>query len=114
MKWLGNLVLLGGILGTFFHYVRYGPRRVHDDQRMKTEMPRFSFAERAIHWLAALSFLYAALDRPGAVVAAAVLAGFGLRRRQHGAGLAPLGRSRFLARSRLHVSKLGRTDAAGC
>ncbi len=26
VKWLGNLVLLGGILGTFFHYVRYGPR----------------------------------------------------------------------------------------
>jgi formate dehydrogenase iron-sulfur subunit len=32
LKWLGNLVLLGGILGTFVHYVRYGPRRVHDDQ----------------------------------------------------------------------------------
>ena len=32
LKWLGNLVLVGGILGTFLHYVRYGPRRVHDDQ----------------------------------------------------------------------------------
>ena len=32
LKWVGNLVLLGGILGAFLHYVRYGPRRVHDDQ----------------------------------------------------------------------------------
>ncbi|MBI3667950.1 MAG: formate dehydrogenase subunit beta [Acidobacteria bacterium] len=31
LKWLGNLVLLGGILGTFFHYVRYGPRRYKDE-----------------------------------------------------------------------------------
>ncbi len=30
LKWLGNAVLLGGILGTFFHYVRYGPRRYKD------------------------------------------------------------------------------------
>jgi hypothetical protein len=30
LKWVGNLILLGGILGTFLHYVRYGPRRVHD------------------------------------------------------------------------------------
>jgi hypothetical protein len=26
LKWIGNLVLVGGILGTFFHYVRFGPR----------------------------------------------------------------------------------------
>ncbi|MBI3693982.1 MAG: formate dehydrogenase subunit beta [Acidobacteria bacterium] len=30
LKWIGNMVLLGGILGTFFHYVRYGPRRYKD------------------------------------------------------------------------------------
>ena len=30
LKWLGNAVLLGGILGTFFHYLRYGPRRYHE------------------------------------------------------------------------------------
>ncbi|MEZ5404178.1 MAG: formate dehydrogenase subunit beta [Bryobacteraceae bacterium] len=26
VKWLGSLVLAGGILGTFFHYVKYGPK----------------------------------------------------------------------------------------
>lgn len=26
VKWLGNLILAGGILATFFHYLRYGPR----------------------------------------------------------------------------------------
>jgi formate dehydrogenase beta subunit len=25
LKWLGNLALLGGIVGTVFHYLRYGP-----------------------------------------------------------------------------------------
>jgi len=30
LKWLGNLVLAGGVLGTFLHYLRYGPRS-HDD-----------------------------------------------------------------------------------
>jgi len=32
LKWLGNAILLGGILGTFFHYLRYGPRR-YDEVR---------------------------------------------------------------------------------
>ena len=31
VKWLGSLVFLGGILATFFHYVRYGPREYHDE-----------------------------------------------------------------------------------
>jgi hypothetical protein len=31
VKWLGTLVMLGGILGTFFHYVRYGPRVYRND-----------------------------------------------------------------------------------
>jgi len=31
LKWLGNLVFLGGILGAFFHYVRYGPKRERED-----------------------------------------------------------------------------------
>ncbi len=26
VKWLGTLVMAGGILGAFFHYVRYGPK----------------------------------------------------------------------------------------
>ncbi len=30
LKWVGNAVLLGGVLGTFFHYLRYGPRSYTD------------------------------------------------------------------------------------
>ena len=30
LKWLGNVVFLGGILGAFFHFVRYGPKREHE------------------------------------------------------------------------------------
>jgi hypothetical protein len=32
VKWLGASVFLGGILGTFFHYVRYGPREYSDEE----------------------------------------------------------------------------------
>ncbi|MEX2263608.1 MAG: formate dehydrogenase subunit beta [Bryobacteraceae bacterium] len=32
MKWIGNLVMVGGVLGAFFHYVRYGPRTYDDKQ----------------------------------------------------------------------------------
>ena len=46
-------------------------------------------------------FLYAALSRARALVPTAVLAGFDLWRRQHGAGLASLGRSALRAHSRL-------------
>jgi hypothetical protein len=27
LKWIGNVMLVGGILGAFFHYVRYGPKK---------------------------------------------------------------------------------------
>jgi formate dehydrogenase beta subunit len=33
VKWLGTMVMAGGILGTFFHYVRFGPREYKDDAR---------------------------------------------------------------------------------
>jgi formate dehydrogenase beta subunit len=29
LKWIGNIILIGGIFGAFFHYVRYGPKK-HD------------------------------------------------------------------------------------
>jgi len=29
VKWLGNTLLLGGILATLFHYLRYGPKESH-------------------------------------------------------------------------------------
>ncbi len=28
LKWLGNLAIIGGIIGTFLHYLRYGPKHV--------------------------------------------------------------------------------------
>lgn len=30
LKWTGSLLLLGGVLGTFFHYLRYGPKTYDD------------------------------------------------------------------------------------
>ena len=32
LKWLGNLVLVGGLAGAFVHYLRYGPKRYADDE----------------------------------------------------------------------------------
>ena len=42
-QWL----LIGGILGTFLHYLRYGPKRDRED-KMKPSSPiaRFSVTER--------------------------------------------------------------------
>jgi formate dehydrogenase beta subunit len=31
MKWIGNLLIVGGIVGTFVHYLRYGPKIVPED-----------------------------------------------------------------------------------
>ena len=31
VKWFGNLVLAGGVLGAFFHYLRYGPKPTGDE-----------------------------------------------------------------------------------
>jgi len=33
LKWIGNLAILGGIVGTFLHYLRYGPKRVPEDKK---------------------------------------------------------------------------------
>jgi len=30
LKWLGNLALIGGLVGLFAHYLRFGPK-VHDE-----------------------------------------------------------------------------------
>ena len=32
VKWLGNLLFTGGILGAFFHYLRYGPKPTGDEE----------------------------------------------------------------------------------
>ena len=31
LKWVGNLAILGGIVGTVLHYLRYGPKRVPEE-----------------------------------------------------------------------------------
>jgi formate dehydrogenase iron-sulfur subunit len=33
LKWIGSLALAGGVLGTFFHYLRYGPRTYDDAEK---------------------------------------------------------------------------------
>jgi formate dehydrogenase beta subunit len=30
LKWVGNAILLGGVLGAFLHYLRYGPKEVEE------------------------------------------------------------------------------------
>jgi len=30
LKWLGNLAMVGGILGIAAHYLRFGPKKEHD------------------------------------------------------------------------------------
>ena len=33
LKWLGNLAIIGGLVGTFMHYLRFGPKDVKKDSR---------------------------------------------------------------------------------
>ena len=35
LKWIGNLAIVGGILGTFVHYLRFGPKMVKEDAGAK-------------------------------------------------------------------------------
>jgi formate dehydrogenase beta subunit len=38
LKWIGNLAIVGGIIGTFLHYLRYGPKHAPvpaDDKKAK-------------------------------------------------------------------------------
>ncbi|HVP65026.1 MAG TPA: formate dehydrogenase subunit beta [candidate division Zixibacteria bacterium] len=42
LKWIGNLAILGGLIGTFIHYLRFGPKPVpHDDaEALKADASR--------------------------------------------------------------------------
>ena len=31
VKWIGNFVFIGAILGSFLHYLRFGPRTYSDE-----------------------------------------------------------------------------------
>ncbi|HEY6293774.1 MAG TPA: formate dehydrogenase subunit beta [Terriglobia bacterium] len=35
LKWLGNLAMLGGLVGVTLHYLRFGPKTVHDGEEEK-------------------------------------------------------------------------------
>lgn len=35
LKWVGNFAILGGIIGTFVHYLRFGPKQVPEDAHAK-------------------------------------------------------------------------------
>jgi hypothetical protein len=32
LKWLGNLAMIGGVVGIFVHYLRFGPKTVKEDE----------------------------------------------------------------------------------
>jgi hypothetical protein len=38
-KWIGNLAILGGIIGVTLHYLRFGPKRVEGDREQKGGQP---------------------------------------------------------------------------
>jgi formate dehydrogenase iron-sulfur subunit len=31
LKWLGNVAIIGGVIGTFIHYLRFGPKRIREN-----------------------------------------------------------------------------------
>jgi hypothetical protein len=31
LKWIGNLAIIGGLLGVVVHYLRYGPKPIPED-----------------------------------------------------------------------------------
>jgi formate dehydrogenase beta subunit len=35
LKWIGNLAIIGGIIGTFVHYLRYGPKHVPPEAKSR-------------------------------------------------------------------------------
>jgi hypothetical protein len=37
LKWLGNLAMIGGLVGMFVHFLRYGPKIVKEDQETARE-----------------------------------------------------------------------------
>jgi len=37
LKWLGNLAMIGGVVGVFVHYLRYGPKTVEEEKEIPRE-----------------------------------------------------------------------------
>jgi formate dehydrogenase beta subunit len=40
LKWIGNLAMLGGLVGLGVHYLRFGPKTVKEDDEIKKEGPQ--------------------------------------------------------------------------
>ena len=73
-KWIGNLAMAGGVLGVVLHYMRFGPKRVEEQEERKRRtimsapqaLPtsrkirilRYTLDERIHHWLAGLTYVY--------------------------------------------------------
>ena len=76
LKWLGNLAMVGGVIGLFAHYLRFGPKSrdpedmnpynqggtkavSHQEQILPHgHVLRYNFRERLAHWVAAFSYIY--------------------------------------------------------
>ena len=80
LKWLGNLAMIGGLVGLAVHYMRFGPKKeepiaptgseagmstIDTVPRPRTEtefdeelIPRYSMVERLNHWFGALTYGY--------------------------------------------------------
>jgi len=66
--------MVGGLIGLFVHYLRYGPKEREEERRNRTRersheracrpiLPygrvlRYPFWERLNHWIAAFSYIY--------------------------------------------------------
>ena len=77
LKWLGNAAMIGGLIGLFVHYLRFGPKSrearrsrspcteggtttvSHQEQLLPHgHILRYTFRERLVHWVAGFSYLY--------------------------------------------------------
>ena len=58
LKWLGNLAMIGGLIGVTLHYLRFGPKQVEEHGRC---ILRYTLVERVMHWIAALTYVYVLL-----------------------------------------------------
>jgi formate dehydrogenase beta subunit len=85
LKWIGNLAIVGGLLGLVVHYLRFGPKTLEEDKQKKpTRKCSALFLPGATGALAGGLFLRLPhADGPGVLVALALLAGLRLGRGHH-------------------------------
>ena len=54
LKWLGNLAMVGGIVGVAIHYLRFGPK----SRRRRRSDRTVHLHERICHWVTGFTYLY--------------------------------------------------------